>query len=61
MNINPFSITPPQYDSYEDFYKFFEVYPKEVENGVLFIVFPPVQIPKEKQVIFQKEEDNKEL
>lgn len=54
MNINPFSSTVPHYDSYDDFYKFFEVYPKEVSEVTPIGVFPlpipkPVE-PAEKQV-----------
>lgn len=46
MNINPFGLTIPHYDSYEDFYKFFEVYPKEVKEGMPIEVFPPVKPPE---------------
>lgn len=43
MNINPFSPTIPHYDSYDDFYKFFEVYPREVNGDMPAQVFPPIK------------------
>jgi len=43
MNINPFSPTIPHYDSYGDFYKFFEVHPKDMKEGIPIEVFPPVE------------------
>lgn len=44
MNINPYNQTTPHYDSYEDFYKFFEVSPREIREGFVPIeVFPPVE------------------
>jgi len=58
MNINPYSPTTPHYDSYEDFYKFFEVPPKEIKEGVLIDVFPPVE-PPQKEKIVKPEQDIK--
>lgn len=49
MNINPYSPTTPHYDSYEDFYKFFEVPPREMKEGMPFEVFPPVEPLREKK------------
>jgi len=43
MNINPFSPTTPHYDSYDDFYKFFEVPLKDIKEGMPVEVFPPVE------------------
>jgi hypothetical protein len=58
MNINPYSPTAPHYDSYEDFYKFFEIVPKETKEGMLIEVFPPVEQPRvEKR---EKVESNKD-
>jgi len=58
MNINPYGVTTPHYDSYEDFYKFFEVYPKEASNVPTVEVFPPVEVTIEK--IKREEKDKKE-
>lgn len=61
MNINPFSLTKPHYDSYDDFYKFFEVYPKEINEGVPVGVFPPIQPGlDEKQEISKEKQDSME-
>lgn len=50
MNINPYSPTTPHYDSYEDFYKFFEVSIKDNKEDIPIGVFPPVElIQKERQ------------
>lgn len=43
MNINPYGQTTPHYDSYEDFYKFFEVHPERAKEDVSVEVFPPVE------------------
>jgi hypothetical protein len=43
MNINPYSPTIPHYDSYEDFYKFFEVPQKDIKESIPIEVFPPVE------------------
>lgn len=43
MNINPFGPTTPHYDSYDDFYKFFEVPPKDIKEGISLEVFPPIK------------------
>jgi|GEM_PF-2929230 len=43
MNINPYNPTTPHYDSYEDFYKFFEISPREIKESVPLEVFPPVE------------------
>lgn len=54
MNINPFGPTKPHYDSYDDFYKFFEIYPKDVGEGMPIEVFPlvePKQIEKPDKVV----------
>lgn len=57
MNINPFSPTTPHYDSYSDFYKFFEVQPKEAADVTPLEVFPPVEPPvvAKKQVMPEKD------
>ena len=50
MNINPFSPTTPHYDSYDDFYKFFEVSPKDTKEVMPIEIFPPIElIQREKQ------------
>jgi len=59
MNINPYSPTTPHYDSYEDFYKFFEVPPKEIKEGMPVDVFPPIE-QMEKEKIVRPEQDTKE-
>lgn len=46
MNINPYSQTLPHYDSYEDFYKFFEVRPEKIRENTPIEVFPPVEADK---------------
>lgn len=56
MNINPYSPTAPHYDSYEDFYKFFEVHPKETKERMPVEVFPPLKEPK----IEKRKEQSKE-
>lgn len=58
MNINPYSPTTPHCDSYEDFYKFFEVFPKEIKEDVSFDVFPPIE-QMEKEKIIKPEQDTK--
>ena len=45
MNINSYILTTPHYDSYEDFYKFFEVRPKETKEGAPVEVFPFIEEP----------------
>lgn len=61
MNINPYSPTIPHYDSYEDFYKFFEAQPKEMKEGMPIEVFPPVEQPQveKKKEIVEPEQDKK--
>lgn len=50
MNINPFNQTTPHYDSYDDFYKFFEVPSRDIKEGIPIEVFPPIEpIQVEKQ------------
>ncbi|MFH1866985.1 MAG: hypothetical protein ABIJ81_02790 [Patescibacteria group bacterium] len=55
MNINPYGLTIPHYDSYEDFYKFFEIPPKDGQESIIPIkVFPPVepmQIKKQEKIV----------
>jgi len=54
MNINPFSPTTPHYDSYDDFYRFFEVPPKDVKEGAPIEVFPPVepmQVERQEEIV----------
>lgn len=47
MNTNPYnSNAKPHYDSYEDFYKFFEVAPREFRGEVFPEVFPPAEVLK---------------
>jgi len=58
MNINPYSLTTPHYDSYEDFYKFFEVPPREIKEGVSVDIFPPIE-QMEKEKITKPEQDTK--
>ena len=59
MNINPYSPTTPHYDSYEDFYKFFEVSPRDIREGMTIEVYPPVEpIQAEKQEKIGKPEQN---
>jgi len=61
MNINPFNLTTPHYDSYEDFYKFFEVPPKEVKEDMFLWAFPPPEPErKERQEKSEDEEGTKE-
>lgn len=63
MNINPYSPTPPHYDSYEDFYKFFEVPPKEIKEGMPIEVFPPVElirVEKQEKITEPKQDTRKE-
>lgn len=58
MNVNPFSSTTPHYDSYDDFYKFFEISPKEAEEGIFIKVFPPFKpIPMARKKVAYAEED----
>lgn len=59
MNINPYSLTTPHYDSYEDFYKFFEVPTKDIKEGIPIEVFPPIE-QMEKEKIAKPEQDTKE-
>ena len=63
MNINPFSLTPPNYDSYDDFYKFFEVPPKEVKETIPIEVFPPAeptQVEKQEKRVETEQDTKKE-
>ena len=58
MNINPYSSTTPHYDSYEDFYKFFEVPPKDIQESIPIEVFPPVeptQVIKQEKIVEPKQ------
>jgi hypothetical protein len=61
MNINPYNLTTPHYDSYEDFYKFFEVQPKEMKERMPIWVFPPVEQPQveveKKEEVLEPEQD----
>jgi len=61
MNINPYSPTTPHYDSYEDFYKFFEVSPKEFKEGVFIDVFPPIELIQkvQEEKMVKHEQDTK--
>lgn len=61
MNINPFSPTTPHYDSYDDFYKFFEVSPKDIKEGMPVEVFPPIEPVRveEQEKIVKPEQDTK--
>lgn len=63
MNINPYSPTIPHYDSYEDFYKFFEVPQKEVKEGMPLEVFPPIELireEKQKEIVEPKQDTERE-
>jgi len=59
MNINPYSPTTPHYDSYEDFYKFFEVQPKEMKERISIEVFPPMEQPQveKREEMIEPEQD----
>jgi len=59
MNINPYSPTTPHYDSYEDFYKFFEVQPKEMKERIPIEVFPPMEQPQveKREEMIEPEQD----
>lgn len=64
MNINPYSSTTPHYDSYEDFYKFFEVPPRDVKEGIMPIeVFPsvePMRVEKQEKIVEPKQDKKRE-
>lgn len=58
MNINPYGRTLPHYDSYDDFYKYFEVSPQQTEEDSRSIdVFPSSDMEK----LRQKEEAIRQL
>lgn len=63
MNINPFSPTTPHYDSYDDFYKFFEVPPRDIREGMPIEVYPPVELiraERQEKIVESKQDTKKE-